>query len=128
MRLSPQFKQHAKTALHATTTAATVGMLTGAVAVGGMTHEAPEGGWMGSPGAITRIHAEKPSNIPTWNRQLSRQFEGYQDMSKRPKSHIPSSVVAVHQDASVREMPFDKAWDRNNDKNRGNDVWTVGYR
>lgn len=111
-------------------TMSTVGTVAAVAAVGlpAVTHEAPKGGFVGDRTRTALTHQAKPVNQPSWSKHLSRQFEGYSDIATKPESHIPSSVVAVHQDGKPRVMGFDKAWSRGQDDNPANDVWTVGYR
>lgn len=130
--LSPQFKQHAQRGLTMGTAAATVGMLGAGVAVSNMTHEAPEL-WPSDTSPITQMQVEKardaqPVNVPSWNKQLSRQFDGYQNIEKKPADHIPSSVVATNIEGKTKTYSFDEAWNRSQDNNEANDLWTVGYR
>lgn len=132
MSLGPQFKHNVQSGVRAATTTATTGLLAATMAVGGATHEAPTGGWTGS--AVdehyynTVITPSKPRNEPTWNRHLSQQFKGFSDMRDRPKDYIASHVVAVDSGNDASRMTFDKAWALNNDNERANNVWTVGYR
>lgn len=123
--LSPQFKNHVRTA-------ANVGLAAGlaaSVGVAGMTGQGAEGDYQNGLSATQNDQIlNRPANTPTWDRALSQQFKGFRAMDQRPEDHIPSQVVAVHSNATAQRMPFDKAWDLNHDKERANNVWTVGYR
>ena len=124
MSLGTQFQS----VVHGVASNVTTGALATAMVVAGMTHETPKGGYVGTPEQVSKTNAAKPSNEPRWNKSLGRQFEGFSDMSTRPKSAIPSHVVAVHQNASASRMSFDRAYSLNTDNERANDVWTVGWK
>lgn len=118
------------------TTAVTVGGLASTMAIGGMTHEAPVAGYsrdhLKTPlqGQIFRESRDldNPTNVPAWNKALSRQFEGFRDIESKPKSAIPSQVAVVPKNGDPYAMGFDKAYRINNDEEPANNVWTVGYR
>lgn len=132
---SPQFKRGLQRSLAATT----VSMATAAGAIPAMTYDAP---WLGghpSPAQITRTQQERaalPSNIPTWNKRLSRQFEGYVDTYQQPvgrsRGAVPQSHVVVRQDASRAVMSPAEVSRRlesfGGTRSRGDDVWVVGNR
>lgn len=124
MSLGPQFQS----TVRGVTTGVTAAALGATMAVTGMTHDAPKGEWVGTEAEVQAMRDRPDTNVPKWNRQLSQQFKGFSDMSSRPKEHVPSHVVAVHQNADATRMPFDKAWSVNHDDTRANDVWAVGYR
>jgi hypothetical protein len=125
--VSGGFKQHFQTGANAMLTAG----LAATMVAGGMTHEAPAGGWTGEAGSSSQMeatHAAKPANVPSWNKHLSRQFDGFRDIEHKPEGAIASRVAVVGQDASATTMGVDRAHRLTHDKTPANDVWVVGGR
>lgn len=115
------------------TTATTVGALGTAMAVSGMTHQAPMGDYQPMGPAQNEIFRESrgldtPTNVPRWDKQLSQQFDGFRNIENKPESAIPSRVAVVPKNGAPHTMGFDKAYRINNDNEPANNVWTVGWK
>jgi hypothetical protein len=123
--LSPQFKNHAQTA-------ANVGLAVGlaaSVGVAGMTSRGAEGDYINGLSASQNDKIlQRPTNSPSWDNHLSRQFEGFRDIDKKPETAIPSRLAVVHPDSSASSMSLDRAARINSDQHRANNVWVVGAK
>lgn len=102
---------------------------TAGLAVGGYTasqESADLPGW-GTPSQLAQPVTRAP-NVPSWNKHLSRQFEGFKPVDSKPKDVIPHEVVAVDQWNKPLRLGLDEAHNRGVTKTKHDDVWTVGYR
>jgi hypothetical protein len=124
-----QFGKHLRTA----TNVALTGAMAATTYVANSTHEAPTGGY-GTRSIITgaefdRTRAEQAgSNVPRWNRQLGKQFEGFRDIEKKPEGALNTHVVGVDSSNTAKVYPAQKAWNLNTDDERANNIWYVGYK
>lgn len=86
----------------------------------GVTWEAPplEGGsWQGAG-----EHAWAGGhNVPTWTRQLAREFPGC-----GAAASVFGDRVVIMLDGTARRMSFDEVAERSHDASRATDVWVVG--
>lgn len=91
-----------------------------AVAVSGMTHDAPLGDYVGT----SQVTDEKPVNVPEWQPEYADRFAGC--VASLPSGTIPATVVVVKRTGDVIRMDFDRAWTVAHNSNAADDVWVVG--
>jgi hypothetical protein len=88
-----------------------------AIAVSGMTHDAPEGHYNGHLGTLPPGHAKvhnDPSFVPT--------------PGCRPEVRLTDTLLVIDWDSEVHRMDYDEVEDRVRDggTNWANDVWVIG--
>ena len=100
----------------------------GALAVTGLTHEAPEAGYHASTEAEgarfwAKMDAEAGKHtVPTWTRAAARSFPNCQ------KEGIPfgTKVLVVDVQARMQVMDFDEAERRAHNDDYADNIWMIG--
>jgi len=87
-----------------------------------LTHEAPQGRWVGSAGQIAALPYQRPVT-PVWDPVYVERFPG---CSGR-QLHGLGDLVIYTMRGDVRRMDFALAWDRNHNATSADDVWVVGW-
>lgn len=84
--------------------AAVVGV---AALIGGMTHDAPQGGWMGPSDEVAGAYERGPFNVPTWDDVPAAQRPGCEPMRD---GILPADVLVSDRDGNLERLSFDAAW------------------
>lgn len=85
----------------------------------GITHDAPQGGWVGTDTAL----AQKAHNVPEWTPAIAKAFpacEAFQEGVLAPQ------VVIVDQQGAAHRVSLEAAQVRATDASTVNDMWVVG--
>ena len=86
-----------------------------------LTHDAPMGGWFGNERlAAMQVRGH---NVPAWQDSYADRFEGCQ----AEKLATAGDLIVVDQDAAVKRLGFDVAWERANNDKWADDMWVVGF-
>lgn len=85
----------------------------------GITHDAPEGGWVGNDTA----QAQRPGNVPEWNAEIAAQFPACEAFRE---GVLVADVVIVDQQNDAHRLPVKAAVKRAHDEAKVNDMWVVG--
>lgn len=90
--------------------------MTAAMAISGMTHDAPEGHYNGHLGTLPPGYGKPHNHQPAF-----KEHPGC-----TPEMRLSDMVLIVDWDGEYRRMAYDEAERRRTNKNWADDVWVVG--
>lgn len=93
-----------------------------ALFLGGVTHDAPQGGWVGSATDVAARYDTEPS-WPTWEPAMADTHPGCEPIQE---GALYGTVLVVTLHGDTRRMDSNTAWRRATNNEWADDVWTLG--